>query len=53
MDPESTGMYELTERQIEAAIDFLKKGGERVIITTPEYLIFALDGKAGTLIVRK
>ena len=39
--------------KIEAAIDFLKKGGERVIITTPEYLIFALDGKAGTLIVRK
>ncbi|MDD5544461.1 MAG: carbamate kinase [Acidobacteriia bacterium] len=37
--------------KIEAAIDYLQHGGQRVIITTPEKLIEALDGKTGTHIV--
>ena len=34
--------------KIEAAIDFLENGGERVIITQPELLEAALRGKTGT-----
>lgn len=39
--------------KIEAAIDFLKKGGKRVIITDIDNLMPALEGKAGTHIVAK
>jgi carbamate kinase len=39
--------------KIEAAIDFLEKGGEEVIITNPEHLLEAIDGKTGTHITRK
>jgi len=35
--------------KIEASIDFLKKG-KKVIITKPELLDKALEGKAGTVI---
>lgn len=38
--------------KIEAAIDFLEHGGQRVIITEPELLEEALRGQAGTQIVR-
>jgi len=38
--------------KIESAIDFLESGGNEVIITTPEFLADAVDGKAGTRIVR-
>lgn len=38
--------------KIEAAIAFLKQGGERVIITDLDHVADALDGKAGTLIVK-
>ena len=36
--------------KIEASVDFLKKGGKRVLITSPEKLNLALKGKAGTVI---
>jgi carbamate kinase len=37
--------------KIEAAIDFLTHGGKEVIITQPEFLARALEGKGGTSIV--
>jgi len=37
--------------KIEASIDFLRSGGEAAIITTPENIVEALDGKTGTWIV--
>lgn len=37
--------------KIEAAIQYLKQGGQRVIITTPEKLGEALDGNTGTHII--
>ena len=39
--------------KIEAAIEFLEKGGEEVLITLPERLGEALEGKTGTRIVRR
>jgi len=39
--------------KIQAAIDFLENGGEKVIITSPENAKKALDGKQGTHIVRQ
>jgi carbamate kinase len=39
--------------KIQAAIDFLENGGEEVIITNPEHLLEAVDGKTGTHIIRK
>ncbi len=38
--------------KIEAAIDFLEHGGEKVIITMPELLGDAIKGKAGTHMTR-
>jgi len=38
--------------KVKAATRFLRHGGERVIITSPEFLEAALDGKAGTHITR-
>lgn len=38
--------------KIEAAVDFLEKGGKQVIITSIDKLMQALEGKAGTHIVR-
>lgn len=38
--------------KIQAAIEFLTKGGKRVIITSPEKLEKALKGKDGTLITK-
>jgi len=34
--------------KIEAALDFLKRGGKEVVITDPEHLAEALAGRAGT-----
>jgi carbamate kinase len=39
------------EPKIEAAIDFLASGGERVIITRPEYGFAAVEGHGGTHII--
>jgi carbamate kinase len=39
------------EPKIDAAISFLRAGGERVIITRPELGFAAIEGKAGTQIV--
>lgn len=36
--------------KIEAAIQFLRKGGKESLITTPEHLLEALEGKTGTRI---
>ncbi len=36
--------------KILAAVDYLEKGGKRVIITSHEYLTEALEGKTGTII---
>lgn len=36
--------------KIEASIDFLEDSGEKVLITTPEKLLDALDGETGTYI---
>ncbi|MGD1043874.1 MAG: carbamate kinase [Bacteroidota bacterium] len=38
--------------KIEAAMDFLNNGGKIVTITDPEHLITALDGEAGTRIIK-
>ncbi|MGB3346245.1 MAG: carbamate kinase [Candidatus Humimicrobiia bacterium] len=38
--------------KIKAVIDFLKKGGKEAIITTPECIELALEGKTGTKIVK-
>ena len=38
--------------KIKAAVRFLRHGGERVIITSPDLLENALDGRAGTQITR-
>jgi carbamate kinase len=38
--------------KIEAAVEFLEAGGEEVLITLPERLGEALDGKTGTRVVR-
>ena len=37
--------------KIESAIRFLKNGGKKVIITSYEFLMDALDEKAGTHII--
>jgi len=37
--------------KIEAAISFLAGGGKEVIITSPEHLLAAIDGKEGTRVV--
>ncbi len=37
--------------KIEAAVEFLKGGGEMVVITSPDHLPDAVRGKAGTLIL--
>lgn len=37
--------------KIESAVSYLKHGGKRVIITSPEKLAAALDGKSGTHIL--
>jgi carbamate kinase len=34
--------------KIESAIDFLSQGGQRVLITQPENLEAALQGRSGT-----
>jgi carbamate kinase len=39
--------------KIEAAVDFLEHGGERVVIADLEHLVPAVAGKAGTRIARK
>jgi len=39
--------------KVEAAIDFVRSGGERAIITTPELLHMALASKAGTQVVTR
>lgn len=39
--------------KIEAAIDFLESGGNAVIITSPETLVDAMEGRNGTWIVRE
>jgi carbamate kinase len=36
--------------KIEAAVRFLERGGEEVVICRPEALVQALDGRAGTTI---
>ena len=38
--------------KIEAAIEFLKQGGKKVIITSPSQVKKALKGKEGTIITR-
>jgi len=38
--------------KIEAIIQFLENGGEKAIITSPENLVSAFEGKAGTTITR-
>ncbi|MBN2466409.1 carbamate kinase, partial [candidate division WOR-3 bacterium] len=37
--------------KIEAALDFLQRGGKEVVITDPEHLGAAMSGKAGTHVV--
>jgi carbamate kinase len=36
--------------KVEACLDFLRNGGDRVVITTPEQIVAAVDGDAGTQI---
>jgi carbamate kinase len=37
--------------KVEAVISFIRRGGERAIVTSPELLGHALDGRAGTQVV--
>ncbi len=39
--------------KVEAAIDFVRSGGQRAIITRPELLHMALSSKAGTVVVNR
>ncbi len=39
--------------KIEAVIHFLRSGGRRALITDPEHLRAAIDGRAGTHLVGK
>ena len=39
--------------KIQAAIEFLSAGGRSVIITQPGHLLDAVEGRAGTTIVRE
>ena len=39
--------------KIEAAIDFLESGGERVVIADLAHLVAAAEGKAGTQITHR
>ena len=39
--------------KVEAAIRFLERGGDEVVICRPEALVDAFEGKAGTVIVRE
>ena len=39
--------------KVEAAIRFLERGGDEVVICRPEALLDAFEGKAGTVIVRE
>ncbi|MBI5216611.1 MAG: carbamate kinase [Ignavibacteriae bacterium] len=39
--------------KIEAAVEFIESGGDDAIITDPEHLVAAVDGNAGTRIVRE
>jgi carbamate kinase len=38
--------------KIEAALHFVERGGEEVVITSPERAAAALEGRAGTRISR-
>lgn len=38
--------------KIKAVIDFIKKGGKEAIVTTPECIELALEGKMGTKIIK-
>lgn len=38
--------------KVEAALEFLDRGGEEVLITDPEHLSEAMSGKAGTVITK-
>ena len=38
--------------KIEAVIEFLEEGGREAIITSPENLLSAVKGKAGTIITK-
>jgi carbamate kinase len=37
--------------KIEAAIDYLERGGRKALITNPENIVRALNGETGTVIV--
>jgi carbamate kinase len=39
--------------KIEAVIQFLKGGGKKAVITSPENLLKAVSGKCGTIIVNE
>ena len=39
--------------KIEAALEFLERGGREVIITSPDHLAAAVAGETGTHIVRE
>lgn len=39
--------------KVESAVKFLKEGGRRAIVTSPRHLLTALEGGAGTQIVRE
>ena len=36
--------------KIEAAVEFVEKGGDRAVVCRPEYVVEALAGRAGTVI---
>jgi len=37
--------------KIKAALDFINRGGQRVIITSPENLVSSIQDKSGTHII--
>jgi carbamate kinase len=36
--------------KIEAAVEFVERGGERAVVCRPEFVVEALSGRAGTVI---
>ena len=50
VEPET---FNMDVTKIEAAINFIRSGGEKVVITSGEHLQEAFEGKSGTLITKK
>ena len=48
----ATGIKFETDNDTEAACRFLERGGPRAVITCPEEIELAVEGRAGTILER-